>query len=184
MRKDCKVLAGAVVVTASFGVFTFQAVAAEMLVRAEPVAPQQTRQLQQQGQAASGRTLQQQGQSASRLFEELELSAEQRTTCQAVVRNGYEINRELRRQARETWHDLMAALRKPTTTLDEALSKQRELARLQNLLAEKRLETWFAVRKLLTPEQLSRLSSLKSESTLWLEDYGEQRSVKRRNDVP
>lgn len=173
MRKVSNALIGAAF-AAAFSFYSFPAAAADLLVKAE----------QANNQQAQKQLLQQQNQAAGRLFEELELSNEQRVSCQAVVRNGYEINRELRRQAREVWHDLMAALRKPTTTLEDAMIKQRELAKLQNLLAEKRLETWFAVRKLLTPEQLDRLSSLKTDSTLWLEDYGEPRSVKRRNDVP
>lgn len=168
MRRDSKVLVGAAL-AAAFSLFSFPADAAGN--------PQAQKQLQNHAQVQNPAA-------ASRLFEELELSNEQRASCQAVVRRGYETNSELRRQARETWHELMATLRKPTTTLEEAMAKQRELAKLQNLLAEKRLETWFAVRKLLTPEQLDRLSSLKVDSTLWLEDYGEPRSVKRRNDVP
>lgn len=168
MRRESRRLVGAAL-AASIGFFALPAAAAQI--------PPSQRQVQNQAPLLNQAA-------ASRLFEELELSAEQRASCQALVRQSYEINRELRRQARQTWHDLMAALRKPTATLEEALSKQRELSRLQNLLAEKRLETWFAVRKLLTPEQLDRLSSLKIDSTFWLEDHGEPRSLKRRNDVP
>ncbi len=125
----------------------------------------------------------QQSRSVSKLFDELDLSPEQRSHCLAVVKQGWEVNRTLRHDAMETWHDLMATLRKPDVTLDQALSMQRKLSRLQQTLAEKRLETWFAMRKLLTPDQLDRLSSLRLD---WLEEVnGEPRSTKpRRNDIP
>jgi len=137
------------------------------------------------GQQQNHQAQQRQTASVSRLFDDLEMTPEQRSSCQAIVKQSWEYNRELRRQARETWHELMAALRRPGVTLDEAVSKQRQLARLQESLAEKRLETWFAVRKILTAQQLDRLSSLHLDSTLWFEDdNGEPRNAKRRNDVP
>jgi Spy/CpxP family protein refolding chaperone len=127
-----------------------------------------------------------QSRSVSHLFDELALTADQRAHCLTIVREGGELNRDLRGEARATWRTLMAALRRPDVSLQEAMATQRKLARLQATLAEKRLETWFAVRELLTTEQLDRLSSLKFDSTLWLEeDHGEPRSAKpRRNDVP
>jgi len=127
----------------------------------------------------------QKGRSVSKLFDALELSPEQRSSCLAVVRQGWEVNRSLRQDAQETWHELMATLRRPEVSLDQALTMQRKLSRLQQALAEKRLETWFAMRKLLTPEQLDRLSSLRLDTTLWLEEEsGEPRDTKqRRNDL-
>jgi Spy/CpxP family protein refolding chaperone len=127
-----------------------------------------------------------QGRSVSLLFDELELTADQRASCSAQMKRGWDLSQSLRSEARETWHQLMAALRNPDASLDETLALQRKLSRLQQTLAEKRLETWFAMRRLLTTEQLNRLSDLRPDSTLWIEDdNGEPRNAKqRRNDVP
>ena len=127
-----------------------------------------------------------QGRSVSMLFEELGLTAQQRASCTALMKRGWDVSQSLRSEARETWHQLMAALRNPDASLDETLELQRKLSRLQQTLAEKRLETWFAMRKLLTTEQLNRLSDLRPDSTLWIEDEnGELRNAKqRRNDAP
>lgn len=164
-------------------------VACALPAAAEPRSPPSTRkdllgpqhELSDQSQSKFQQNL-----TVSRLFEELGLSSQQRATCLGLVKNGWERGMDLRNQARGAWHDLMGVLRRKDVSLDEALALQRQLAKYQALLAEKRLETWFSVRRVLTDEQLEKLSSLRIDSTLILEDGdGEPRSTKsRRNDLP
>ncbi|MBU6429978.1 MAG: hypothetical protein KGR26_13270, partial [Cyanobacteria bacterium REEB65] len=114
---------------------------------------------------------------ANRVFDELQLTPAQRQQCMAIVRSGYVDSVAMRGKARDSWHDLMQLLRNPQASLQQAMVQQRELTQLQESLAEKRLVTWFAVRQLLTPAQLARLSSLSLDQPLGFEDENGQQSA-------
>lgn len=111
---------------------------------------------------------------AKRVFDQLQLTQGQRKQCMEIVRKGYLANRDLRGRAKTSWHALMVLLRSPAATYQQALDRQREVGRLQEILAERRLATWFSVRKLLTPVQLSRLSSITLDPAGFGEANGEQ----------
>ncbi len=112
---------------------------------------------------------------ADRVFAQLRLTPPQRERCVAIVRDGYVSAHRLRDEARRSWHVLMQTLRNPGASLEQALAEQRQVGQYQESLAEKRLATWFQLRRILTPEQLARLSTLSIDPSAELgETNGEQ----------
>lgn len=112
---------------------------------------------------------------ADRVFAQLRLTSPQRERCVAIVRKGYMSAHQLRDEARRSWHVLMQTLRDPEASLEQALAEQRQVGLYQESLAEKRLATWFQLRKILTRAQLTRLSSLSIDPSAELGDAnGEQ----------
>jgi periplasmic protein CpxP/Spy len=115
-----------------------------------PVEPQTIAQNQQPNRPA-GRE--------SRLFEQLNLSADQKQKMQAV-RDRYkdQISQRMQamRQARQELETLMAG----TANTSQIRDKHRQIMGLRQQLEEVRFESMLAMREILTSEQRSKLAQL------------------------
>lgn len=98
-----------------------------------------------------------------RIFKQLNLTPEQRGKIETIRAQGQERTRAQREQLMTRRQELHQLIRSASATRDQALAKQREVNALQNQLAEARVSTWFEMRAVLTPEQLSQLESAKMQ---------------------
>lgn len=91
------------------------------------------------------------------MLQKLGLSPEQSKRVDALLQRGREESQALRQQLHERRQTLMRYLKRPEATEAGARAQSAEIQSLQKRLSEMRLKTWFAIRSLLTPEQIRKL---------------------------
>lgn len=99
-------------------------------------------------------------QQMDRMFNQLNLTDAQKAQIKAIRQRNMEAAKPIRESMRAKHQELFALIRKPETTKDQALAKQREINALQNQLSEARLNAWFEARAVLTPDQLKKLETI------------------------
>lgn len=97
-----------------------------------------------------------------RMFDKLNLSAEQREKIKTLRQQGQERTKTQREQLMTKRRELNQLVRSASATREQAIAKQHEVNALQNQLADARMNTWFDMRAVLTPEQLKEFEQLKS----------------------
>lgn len=95
-----------------------------------------------------------------RLFDELNLTADQKQKIQAIRKRNMEAAKPIRESLRTKRQELHTLIKKSDTTRDQAIAKHREIHALGNQLAEARLNAWFEARAVLTPDQLKALETV------------------------
>lgn len=95
-----------------------------------------------------------------RLFDQLGLTADQRTKLKALRDQNKTANAEARKTLMDKHQALFKLIRQKSATESQALALQHEIAGLQSQLAESRIKAWFAARALLTADQLAKLETL------------------------
>lgn len=116
-----------------------------------PAPPEIIAQNQQQNQR---------GNKEGRLFEQLNLTAEQKQRMQAV-RDRYKDQLSQRRQAvQQARQELANMMSGSTATATQMRDKHRQIMALRQQLEEVQFESMMAMREVLTAEQRSRLSQL------------------------
>lgn len=96
-----------------------------------------------------------------RLFDKLNLTPEQKDKIKELRKQGHEKTKAQREQLMAKQRELHQMVRSAKATREQAIAKQREVNTLQNQLAESRMQTWFDMRAVLTPDQLKQLEELK-----------------------
>lgn len=96
-----------------------------------------------------------------KMFDKLNLTAEQREKIKTIRQQGQERTKAQREQLQVKRTELHQLVRSASSTKDQALAKQREVNALQNQLAEARIASWFDMRAVLTPEQLKQFEEMK-----------------------
>jgi len=98
-----------------------------------------------------------------RMFDRLNLTDEQKEKIKTLRQQGQERTKAQREQLMTKRRELNELVRSANSSREQAIAKQREVNTLQNQLAEARMNTWFDMRAVLTPEQLSQLEQLKPQ---------------------
>ncbi|MNK62769.1 periplasmic protein [compost metagenome] len=98
-----------------------------------------------------------------KMFDKLNLTAEQREKIKTLRQQGQERNKAQREQLMTKRKELHQLVRSASSTREQAIAKQREVNALQDQLAEARLNAWFEMRAVLTPEQLKQLEQFKPQ---------------------
>ena len=98
-----------------------------------------------------------------KMFDKLNLTAEQREKIKTIRQQGQERNKTQREQLMTKRKELHQLVRSASSTREQTIATQREVNALQDQLAEARLNAWFEMRAVLTPEQLKQLSQLKPQ---------------------
>lgn len=98
-----------------------------------------------------------------KMFERLNLTAEQRDKIKTLRKQGHEKMKAQREQLSTKRKELHQLVRSSSSTREQTIAKQREVNVLQDQLAEARLNTWFDMRAVLTPEQLKQFDELKAQ---------------------
>ena len=107
----------------------------------------------------------------NRMFDKLNLTADQKTKLQAIRTKSREANKAQHEAMGKKWQELSQLMRSATATRDQALAKQREINALQAQLAESRVSTWFEMRAVLTADQLKQLETMKGEGRRGRRDW-------------
>jgi Spy/CpxP family protein refolding chaperone len=98
-----------------------------------------------------------------KMFDRLNLTPEQREKIKSLRQQSQERTKTQRQQLMTKRKELHQLVRSSSSTREQAIAKQRELNVLQDQLAEARLNTWFDMRAVLTPEQLKQFDELKPQ---------------------
>ncbi len=98
-----------------------------------------------------------------RMFDRLNLSAEQREKIKTLRQQRHEQTKTQREQLMTKRKELHQLVRSASATREQAIAKQREVNVLQNQLSEARMGTWFDMRAVLTPEQREQFEQLKPQ---------------------
>ena len=98
-----------------------------------------------------------------KMFDRLNLTPEQREKIKTLRQQNQERNKAQRAQLMTKRKELHQLVRSSSSSREQAIAKQREINGLQDQLAEARLNAWFDMRALLTPEQLSQFDELKPQ---------------------
>ena len=98
-----------------------------------------------------------------RMFDKLNLSAEQREKIKTLRQQGQERMKTQHQQLMAKRRELNELVRSAGSTREQAIAKQREVNAIQNQVAEARMNTWFDMRAVLTPEQLKQFEQLKPQ---------------------
>ncbi len=98
-----------------------------------------------------------------RMFDKLNLSAEQREKIKTLRQQGQERMKPQHQQLMAKRRELHELVRSAGSTREQAIAKQREVSAIQNQVAEARMNTWFDMRAVLTPEQLKQFEQLKPQ---------------------
>ena len=130
-------------------IFTLGSTAAAVAVP-NPVEPQTLAQNQQPNRRAG---------KEGRLFEQLNLSADQKQKMQAV-RDRYKDQISQRMQAMRQAREEMETMMSGTDNASQIREKHRQIMGLRQQLEEVKLESMLAMREVLTSEQRSKLAQL------------------------
>lgn len=96
-----------------------------------------------------------------RMIKELSLSPEQAQKIKAIKEQGREQGRALNQQLRAKRQAMMQYLQSPNANEAQARTLNSDIHTLQKQISELRLKSWFAMRKVMTPEQLQKMNRLK-----------------------
>ncbi|MCE3234672.1 MAG: Heavy-metal resistance [Vampirovibrio sp.] len=96
-----------------------------------------------------------------RMIKELGLNPEQAQKMKAIKEQGRGQGRALNQQLHAKRQALMQYLQSPGANEAQARSMNNDINNLQKQISELRLKSWFAMRKVMTPEQLQKLNRLK-----------------------
>lgn len=101
------------------------------------------------------------GHHADKMFDGLNLTAEQKSQIKAIRERQREAAKADRKALMEKRKALAELMRSPNANQAQAMALHREIQTIQNRRAEARMAAWFEVRKILTPAQLQKLSEKK-----------------------
>ena len=94
-----------------------------------------------------------------KMMSELGITPEQQAELKASKAKG----ETLHKQVQEKRRALMEYMASPEATENQALSKSRELANLQQQLGDLRIKTWFEIKGKLTPEQEAKMREMRKQ---------------------
>lgn len=125
-------------------------------------SPQSGRHFQQEGPNQQGGQMQGQDRH-EQMMQQLGLSPEQRQKIKAIMQQGRTESQALHQQLKAKRQALMQYLQSSDANETRARSLNAEINDIQRQLSELRLKTWFAMRSLMTPEQIQKLGQMKSQ---------------------
>ena len=97
------------------------------------------------------------------MFERLNLTAEQKQKLQSVRQQKQGQGQQLHQQIEQKRKALMQYMTQPNASESKALSMSKEIANLQEQAAEMRIQTWFQMKAIFTPEQLQQLQQMRQQ---------------------
>lgn len=93
------------------------------------------------------------------LLRQLNLSEEQKTKVQEIIKQGQADSKALRDKNKGRYREMMDYMASPVATESKAMDLQRQIQQEQAQLSEMRIKSWFKIRQVLTKEQLEQINS-------------------------
>lgn len=113
------------------------------------------------------------------MLKSLNLTNQQQAQLKAI-RDQYEPQRQTLEEQLRTGHDKMRDLMTGNASDEEIRAQHRQMQQLQSQMADQRLESMLAMRKVLTPEQRSQLGQMMDDRRDQMRDRMEQWQEKRK----
>jgi Spy/CpxP family protein refolding chaperone len=112
---------------------------------------------------------------AMSFLKDLNLSEEQREKLKTMMQEGREKNHALREKSKGRYRAMMDYMADPAATEAKALEMQRDIQADQAKMSELRIQSWFKMRSVLTPEQLQQVQAKFKEHQTKMEAFHERR---------
>ncbi len=111
-----------------------------------------------------------------KMFEQLGLTDAQKEQMKALREGNKEAGKALHQELRAKRKALMKYMSSPDATKEQALSLSREVDKIQGQLSEKRINSWFEMRSILTPEQREKFAQIaEQKKKQWQARKGQKR---------
>ena len=108
-------------------------------------------------------------------LKDLNLSEEQREKLKTMMQDGREKSQALREKSKGRYRAMMDYMADPSATEAKALEMQRDIQADQAKMSELRIQSWFKMRSVLTPEQLQQVQAKFKEHQTQMEAFHERR---------